>query len=35
VPHKAIKTEKVRLPKRKIGRYQAADYPYKYVEERF
>jgi polyphosphate kinase 2 len=35
VPYKAIKTEKVRLPKRKIGRYQAADYPYKYVEERF
>ena len=35
VPYKAIKTEKVKLPKRKIGRYQAADYPYKYVEERF
>jgi len=35
VPYKASKTEKIRLPKRKIGRYQAADYPYKYVEERF
>jgi polyphosphate kinase 2 len=35
VPYKATKTAKVRLPKRKIGRYQAADYPYKYVEERF
>ena len=35
VPYKASKTEKVRLPKRKIGRYKAADYPYKYVEERF
>jgi polyphosphate kinase 2 len=35
VPYKAIKSEKVRLPKRKIGRYKATDYPYKYVEERF
>jgi polyphosphate kinase 2 len=35
VPYKAIKSEKIRLPKRKIGRYKAVDYPYKYVEERF
>jgi polyphosphate kinase 2 len=35
VPYKASKSEKVRLPKRKIGRYKATDYPYKYVEERF
>ena len=35
VPYKAIKSEKIKLPKRKIGRYKAVDYPYKYVEERF
>ncbi len=35
VPYKAIKSEPVRLPKRKIGRYQAIDYPFKFVEERF
>ncbi len=35
VPYKAIKTEKVKLPKRKIGRYKAADYPFKYVPEKF
>jgi len=26
---------KVKLPKRKIGRYKAVDYPYKFVPERF
>jgi hypothetical protein len=26
---------KVKLPKRKIGKYKAADYPFKYVPERF
>jgi polyphosphate kinase 2 len=35
VPYKALKTEKVELPKRKIGRYKAANYPFKYVAERF
>ena len=35
VPYGATKTEKIKLPKRKIGRYQAADYPFKFVEERF
>ena len=35
VPHKPIEVEKVVLPKRKIGRYKAADYPFRYVEERF
>jgi polyphosphate kinase 2 len=35
VPHKKIATEKVVLPKRKVGRYKAADYPFRYVEERF
>jgi polyphosphate kinase 2 len=35
VPYKEVKTEKVELPKRKIGRYKAADYPFRYVQERF
>jgi polyphosphate kinase len=35
VPYKAIKTEKIELPKRKIGRYKAANYPFKVVAERF
>jgi hypothetical protein len=35
VPYKAIPAKKIVLPKRKIGRYKAADYPCKYVKERF
>jgi polyphosphate kinase 2 len=35
VPYKSVKADKVKLPKRKIGRYKAADYPFKYVKERF
>ena len=35
VPYKSVKAEKVKLPKRKIGKYKAADYPFKYVAERF
>jgi polyphosphate kinase 2 len=35
VPHKAVKAEKVELPKRKIGRYKASDHPFRYVPERF
>jgi polyphosphate kinase 2 len=35
VPYKSIPAEKVKLPKRKIGRYKAADYPFKYVPEKF
>ena len=35
VPCKAVRTEKVKLPKRKVGRYKAIDYPFKYVNERF
>ena len=35
VPYKSVKADKVKLPKRKIGRYKAKDYPFKYVEERF
>ena len=35
VPYKAVKRDKVTLPKRKIGRYKAVDYPFKYVPEKF
>ena len=35
VPYKSVKAEKVKLPKRKIGKYKAVDYPFKYVAERF
>jgi polyphosphate kinase 2 len=35
VPYKETRREKVKLPKRKIGRYKAVDYPFKYVEEKF
>jgi hypothetical protein len=35
VPYKALKSEKIELPKRKIGRYKATDYPFKYVAERY
>jgi len=35
VPYKAIPAEKVKLPKRKIGRYKTGDYAFKYIPERF
>jgi polyphosphate kinase len=35
IPYKSVKSDKVKLPKRKIGRYKAVDYPFKYVKERF
>jgi polyphosphate kinase 2 len=35
VPYKAPPSSKVKLPKRKIGKYKAIDYPFKYVPERF
>ena len=35
VPYKEVATEKVELPKRKIGRYASVDYPFQYVAERF
>ncbi len=35
VPYKEPKREKVKLPKRKIGKYKAIDYPFKFVPERF
>ncbi len=33
VPYKALPVAKVKLPERKIGRYQAVDFPFKYVPE--
>ena len=35
VPYKAAPAPKVKLPERKIGRYQAVDIPFKYVPEKF
>ena len=35
VPHEDMKRERVELPKRKIGRYKAVDYPFKFVPEKF
>jgi len=35
VPYKALPSEKVVLPKRKIGRYKAVDYQFNYVPERY
>jgi polyphosphate kinase 2 len=35
VPYEEIKTDPVKLPKRKLGRYKAVDYPFRYVPERF
>ncbi|HET9023514.1 MAG TPA: polyphosphate kinase 2 [Burkholderiaceae bacterium] len=35
VPYKAQPNEKIKLPKRKIGKYKAVDYPFKYVPERY
>ncbi len=35
IHYKDVPTEKVTLPKRKIGRYTAIDYPFRYVPEKF
>jgi polyphosphate kinase 2 len=35
VPYEAIPVAKVKLPRRKMGRYQAIDYPFKFIEEPF
>jgi polyphosphate kinase 2 len=35
IPYKTPPSPKVKLPKRRIGKYKAADYPFKYVPERF
>lgn len=35
VPYEKLRVERVKLPKREIGRYQAVDHPFKYVKERY
>jgi len=35
VPYEEAPRKKVKLPKRKVGRYQGADYPFKYVPEHY
>ena len=35
VPYEEVEREPVKLPKRKIGRYKATDYPFRYVKEKY
>ncbi len=35
VPYEALPSKEIKLPKRKIGKYKAADYPFKYIKEVF
>ncbi len=35
VPYKSLPAPKIKLPKRKIGRYKAADYPFRMVPEKY
>ena len=35
VPYEALPAQKVVFPKRRIGRYKAADHPFRYVPERY
>ena len=35
VPYKHTKADKVELPDRKVGKYESADYPFRYVPEEF
>jgi polyphosphate kinase 2 len=35
VPYKSLPREKIRLPKRKVGKVKAADYPFKFIEEKY
>ncbi|MBK9657205.1 MAG: polyphosphate kinase 2 [Rhodanobacteraceae bacterium] len=35
VPYKELPSKEIKLPKRKIGKYKAADYPFKYIKEVF
>jgi hypothetical protein len=34
-PYKSVHTEPVKLPKRKIGKVKTADYPFRFIAERF
>jgi polyphosphate kinase 2 len=33
IPYEALPAKEIKLPKRKIGKYKAADYPFKYIKE--
>ena len=35
VPYKALPVAKIKFPERKVGRYKAADFLFKYVPEAF
>ena len=35
IPYEDVTGKKVKLPKRKVGRYKAADYPFKVIPELF
>ncbi|MDX5373401.1 MAG: polyphosphate kinase 2 [Pseudomonadaceae bacterium] len=35
IPYEKVEQPRVKLPKRKIGRYQAVNYPFKYIAEPF
>ncbi|HSD59762.1 MAG TPA: polyphosphate kinase 2 [Burkholderiales bacterium] len=35
IPYKAPRRERIKLPKRKIGRYRDAKYPFKFIKEKF
>jgi polyphosphate kinase 2 len=35
IPYKSLPREKVRLPKRKVGKVKPANYPFKYVDEKY
>ena len=35
IPYKSVHTEPVKLPKRKIGKVKTADYPFRFIAERF
>ncbi len=35
IPYEDVPVEKVKLPKRKIGKYEPVNYPFKFVDEKF
>jgi len=35
VPYKSVPVEKIKLPKRRIGKYKAVDFPFKHIPERY
>lgn len=35
IPYEAVPSKEVKLPKRKIGRYEGMDYPFRYIAEKY